>query len=298
MWLALNQPALLGLAIQAESIHLLELKQNKREIAIQAHASRSLPPTHLQAQNAIPHAILDAIKEATPRARHAVLHLSHDLIKIDSMTVPLKLSPHDIEEEITARIESTYPMLKNAIHFDYKREPDLRKKQERIHFVLTRKNHLEQLAQTVQATGLIPHIIDTENHALLRTWRFLLTHNASLHTLHGVLSLSAQNALLLLIKDGKLLFSEETTWHEDIKQLNQFLMLIANTRMQAPLRLLLTGQIRSMQHVLEHRDAFPLTTFELTPLPVHIAHGPIPDLLQQSAFFIAFGLALRAYSHG
>lgn len=292
-----KKPSVIGLSIHPESIQLIEFKENTMQIAVQTHitlpfSNASPAENHLLATTQVTTAIQTIINTAKPSAQYVAVHVPHYLLKEDSITVPINLKKGEIIREIEARIQATYPALKESIHYDYMKETDIRKKQERIHFVLARKIYIEQLVQAVQATGLTVKIIDTEQHALMRTWRYLLSQSHDINTLQGLLSLSPKRVLLLLFKDTQLIFTEEAEWHHDLKQLNQFLTFITNTRMQAHFHLLLTGHADSIHYVLKNKESFPCMTFHTFPLLNAVTDTPLVSI-EQSEFYIAFGLAMR-----
>lgn len=299
MRIPFKQARFIGLSIQSESIQLVELGKNNE---IKSAASQTLRAStdviendQLNSEN-ISATIKKLLATTKLSSSCVAIHVPHYLLKSDSIIVPINLKKAEIQNEIETRIQSTYPALKEAIHFDYIREQDVRKKQERIHFVLARKSYIEQLLAIVETAGLSVTIIDTENHALIRTWQYLLSTSPLAHSLHGLLSLSSKRVLLLLFKEKQLILTEEAEWHHDIKQLNQFLSLIANTRMQSPLHLLLTGDFSCINHVLTLNELFTHTRFHMLPIFTEANTHSI-STLQQCELYIAFGLAQRQHTH-
>lgn len=301
MYSLLKKASTFGLSIQAESIQLVEFKANKPSLLLSTqHILKTtdfgLSEANLFVNKHLTLAIQTILARAKPRARQVTLHIPHYFLKEDSITIPLNLKHKEIEREIAARIETTYPAMKAAMHVAYVQERDTRKRQTHIHFILAKRAYIEALMHAVQQAGLIINTIDTEQHALLRTWHYLLSINKINKEWHGLLSITLKRALLLLIKDGKIIFTEETEWQEDSKQLNQFLTFIATTRLQSPLHLLLTGCAQAIQQLLSQPNAFPCAIFHTVSLFTEEQSASLSEI-EQSELFIAFGLAIRKLFH-
>jgi len=288
-----------GLSIQVESIQLVEFKGNKNHHTVSTCQIEMLMQAehHLFDGDNLKHALRTIVERAgIAPSHHVVLHVPHYLVKEDHIIVPLNLKPDEIQQEIKLRIEAMYPALQDTLHFTYTREKDMRKRQEHIHFVFAKKSYIEDLMHAVQQAGFIINSIDIEQHALLRTWRYLSCMSNALKDLHGLLSITQKRVLLLLCKDNQCVYSEEAEWNQDIKQLNQFLMFIATTRLLTKLQLLLSGQAKCIQTLLDHLAELTAAEFHIVPLFAKNMHAHFTPV-QQCELFIAFGLGMRTYAY-
>lgn len=278
-----------GLNIQSDVIQVIELKDKAlNHFIYDSVLIKNNPLEHFSIDLSISKEIAAIIKKNQLTSNCVALHLPHYLTKEDTIIVPQAMKEMDVRNEIEARIEANFPSLSKQVHYDFIREKDIRRKQEKIHFVFVRKHYLQQLINVTQKAGLTIKSIATEQQTLKKVWQFL---DKKTDKLHGILSINHKHAYIVIFKHNQFSLSEETEWNSDLNHLNQFLNLIAATSRSLELNLLLTGNRNTLELLLLHQQAFS-AKFQLLSFSENQTLSPI----EQAELYLAFGLALWKFS--
>lgn len=217
MWpVSFKPPALAGIAIQPETIHLVQLKKARKGYLLErvrryALGKNVFSDGKITAFAELKKQLLDVVKSEGLQGVRAAVCVPASQVKMQRMTLPKGLSAQDIEAEISMQAHRLLPVKTENLALDY-RVSDAGQPQEiDVFFAAARKDYIDDFQSCLHAAGLKVTMIDVDIFALLRAARYALCDEIPQNEAVCALYLGADYAVIAAQRGKEILFHQQ--WH-------------------------------------------------------------------------------------
>jgi Tfp pilus assembly PilM family ATPase len=222
---------MIGIDIQPQSIHLVQIKRKKQKFIIDWAKTSPLP---LLPENSDHWQQIESVlKQLIPIGKYAAsLALSANLIRMQTITLPIGLNDPEIKKEIETYIERDSPESKDALCIDFNHKPSVKTGYIDIFFAAVKEKVLTQYTACLKRAGFNLHLIDVDLLAINRIALLLLPHLSQKKYL--VFYCTNERAILFAVHNQHLVFyqilslTKQTEYNEFYNQLNNHIQFYIN----------------------------------------------------------------------
>lgn len=213
-----DQAELVGLVINADYLKLLKIKSTQTGNEVEFVDVIKLPAGVVN-KNAIVDvaAAADLLKKAMLRSnlktKNIAIAIPRSSAMVKTITVDSRLTPSELESRVWMEANRLFPDLINDIYLDFAVAGQVGEEgtQIEVMIIACRKNQLQPYLEMITQAGLKPKVVDINYYALERVLPILLQQKNDNKT-NAVLNISFSLINLLVIKDGKLIYSHEVNY--------------------------------------------------------------------------------------
>lgn len=210
--------SLIGLDITPSSIKLVELSAVGKGYRAECYAAEPTPPNSINERTivdapAIGEAIRRVVKRAGTTTRHVAIAISSDATILRKIPLERTRSPRDLEAKVEASMGQVIPFQVDEVSYDFEllgaseSDPDM----DEILLVATRRENVEQRAQTVQNAGLIPEVVDVEQYAVENACRLMAHQMPDGGVGHSIaiVDFGASNTTFSVLRDMAIIYTRD-----------------------------------------------------------------------------------------
>jgi Tfp pilus assembly PilM family ATPase len=217
MWhVPFKPPALVGIAIQPETIHLVQLKKARKGYLLERVRRYALEKNifsegKISAFAELKKQLADMVKREDLQGVRAAVCVPASQVNMQRMTLPKGLSAQDIEAEISVYAQRSLPVKTENLAMDYRLSEAGQPQEIDVFFAAARKDYIDNFQSCLRAAGLQVKMIDVDIFALLRAARYALHDELPKNEAICALYLGADDAVIAAQRDKEILFHQQ--WH-------------------------------------------------------------------------------------
>lgn len=212
--LSLQAPALAGVAVSPENIHLVQLKKARKGFVIQRIRQYETPAElfsegKMTGFDALQKALMSVVRDEALHDIPAAVCVPSNQVKMQQLQMPAGLSTQDIETEICAEVNRTLPVKNHALAVDFRIGPAKIAEEIHVFFAAARKDYIQRFQSCFEASGLRVVMMDVDIFALLRAVRYALRHQLAADEKLCSLYICNNYAVIAAQRGSELLFHQQ-----------------------------------------------------------------------------------------
>jgi type IV pilus assembly protein PilM len=191
--LRFKPPVLIGMSIQPENIHVVQLKKAKKTYLLEKAERYALPAEvfaegKIVAFELLQSHVAEVVRAQGLQALQAAVALPANQVKMQRMTVPDGLTDEDIQAEITAQVGRYHAGAKESLHVDFQVSRATNTGESDVFYAAARSEYVQRYEACLRGAGLSLTTLDVDVFALLRAVRhalkFMLTDQEKVAALY------------------------------------------------------------------------------------------------------------------
>lgn len=302
---SLKPSGLVGISIQPQNIHLIQLKKAKKSYFLERAKQVALPENVFAEGKVREFATLAAIltelvhAEKLQSAQAAVCVMANQ-VKMQRMIIPVALSDADVTAEIAAEVYRSLPGKSDALAIDFERRQGGALETE-VYFAAARSDYVAQYVKCLRDADLVPAVVEVDVFALLRAARHALQYVVGTHEKIAALYFGQDYAVIVAQHDAEIIFFQQWDGQNTSGLAMTFLQWVEwccqTYRHHGIANVALGGKRDGVSQAGEIiRAHWPCKIFETDPfaqMPGVINFEKSNLASERSAFLLACGLAMR-----
>lgn len=303
--LSLKPPAVVGLAISPQNIHLVQLAKCKQAYVLERLEWIALPaPVFAGGKIAdfdMLRCTLESLGVRVKSATQWMVCVTANQVKMARMMMPAGLSDADIESEITTQMGRALPEKREVYRLDFHRQPVMNTLDTSVFYVATRNDYAARYELCLRSAGVALAAMEVDVLALLRAVRHALKFTLAIDEKTAVLYLGREYAVMVAVHGDDIIFHQQWNGGQDSKQamtLMQWVEWCAQAYRQAGIGSLAIGGVPDEVYQASHimNKHWPCKIYEIDPFARIAEVNNFATYFSQharSTFLLAAGLAMR-----
>lgn len=213
-----DQAELVGLVINADYLKLLKINSRPSGYQVEFVDVIKLPSGVANKHGIVdvPAAaglLKDAMQHAHLKTKNVAIAIPRSSAMVKTITIDNRLTPDEIEARVWMEANRLFPDLINDIYLDFAVTGLVGDdgNQAEVMIIACRKNQLQPYLEMITQAGLKAKVVDINYYALERVLPILIEQGNDNKT-NAVLNVSFSLINLLVIKDGKLIYTHEVNY--------------------------------------------------------------------------------------
>jgi type IV pilus assembly protein PilM len=215
--LSTRTPSLVGIDISSTAVKLLQLSEAGGRYKVDYYAVEPLPPNAVVEKSiveveAVGEALRRAINRSGTKIKFAAAAVAGSAVITKIIPMPADLSDDDLEGQIQIEANQYIPYPLEEVSLDFEVLGPLKGSPDMVNVLLaaSRTENVDLRVAALDLGGLTAKIIDVEAYAMENAYKLIAAqHNIAPETLVAVVDVGATMTTLIVIKDGRTIYSRE-----------------------------------------------------------------------------------------